>query len=440
MAQTLSFGTDGIRGHAGAFPIDAPTAWVLGLVLGRQVPCVLLARDSRESGPLLAAALAAGVRHAGAEPIPVGVLPTPALSVLLEAGWAQRGVMVTASHNPAADNGLKVLGADGHKLDDEQQQLLQDALNAVLETGPRMAVSPQITAEPRHDEARAFYQAALLRHLPPGRWLEGCRVVLDGSYGAGAHTGPALLGALGAEVIPFACALDGVRINLDCGAVHPEALAALVLERGADLGVGLDGDADRGVMVTSSGRVLDGDALLFLLATPPAVVGTVMSGGGLEQALSARGIELVRTPVGDRFVDAAVHQRQLAVGAESSGHVCLPDGLPTADGMLSCLRVLAGGVELDARLEGYRPWPRVQQNVAVTHRPPIDSLPELVQACRQVEVELGAGGRTLLRYSGTEPLLRVLVEGRDEILVQRAAATLVQVVRDVIGAGTCPQD
>jgi phosphoglucosamine mutase len=216
--------------------------------------------------------------------------------------------------------------------------------------------------------------------------------------------------------------------------VQPAALARLVAEHGAQIGIGLDGDADRGVMVSAAGRVLDGDALLYLLATGPAVVGTIMTGGGLEEALRVRGIGLVRTPVGDRFVDAAVHGRELSVGAETSGHVCLADGLPTADGMLSCLRVLAGGTDLDARLQGYSPWPRVQQNVAVTDRPPIDSLPELVRACALVEAKLGPGGRTLLRYSGTEPLLRVLVEGRDEPSVQRAADHLVGVVRAAIGA------
>ena len=435
MAASLRFGTDGIRGPAGSFPIDAATARVLGLVLGRQVGRVLMARDSRSSGPELVAALVAGVREAGGQAIPLGVLPTPALSALLQRGWADRAVMVTASHNPPADNGLKVLGPDGRKLGDDAQQLLQDALNQELQIGTAPAfTSTDALAEPRHDEARQQYLAILRQLLPPGRWLDGCTVVLDASYGAGAHTGPAILEALGAVVIPMACQIDGQRINVGCGAVHPQALASMVREHDAQVGVGLDGDADRGVLVAASGQVLDGDALLYLLASAPAVVGTVMSGGGLEQALAARGIELVRTPVGDRHVDAAVHARQLAVGAETSGHVSLADGLPTADGMLSCLRVLAGGVDLDARLEGYRAWPRVQQGVAVTHRPPLDSLPELVAACQQVEADLGPGGRTLLRYSGTEALLRVLVEGRDEASVQRAAATLVDVVRRVIGA------
>jgi phosphoglucosamine mutase len=433
MPVTTSFGTDGIRGPAGRFPIDAPTAWALGLVLGQQAPRVVLARDSRTSGPVLTAALAAGVEAAGSRAIPVGVVPTPALSVLLAAGWGDRGVMVTASHNPPQDNGLKVLGADGGKLGEGEQRQLQDALNQAL-AGVAPGPLPERVDEPRHDEARECYLERLRACLPSGRWLQGCRVVLDGSYGAGSVTGPAMLRALGAELVPMACEPDGERINTGCGAVHPEALAASVVREGAMLGVGLDGDADRGVLVSASGRVLDGDALLYLLATPPAVVGTIMSGGGLQEALSARGIELIRTPVGDRFVDAAVHEHGLTVGAETSGHVCLHDGLPTADGVLSCLRVLAEGTDLDRRLAAYRPWPRVQHNVAVTHRPPIQSIPALTEACAEVEAELGAGGRTLLRYSGTEPLLRVLVEGRDEDSVQRSADRLVQVVRDLMGA------
>jgi phosphoglucosamine mutase len=434
MARTLRFGTDGVRGRAGRFPIDPATAWILGLVLGSQAGRVLVARDSRSSGPSLCAALAAGVRQAGAEPVPLGLLPTPALSVLLSEGWGERGVMVTASHNPPHDNGLKVLGADGHKLGEDAQQRLQDALNQALAERSVPVELPASVSEPRHREAFTRYLEVLRAKIPAGRWLEGERVVLDASFGAGAHSGPAILEALGAELIPLACEPDGERINVGCGAVHPEALAALVVERGASLGVGLDGDADRGLLVSASGRVLDGDALLYLLASPPAVVGTIMSGGGLEEALTERGIELVRTPVGDRYVDAAVHGRGVQVGAETSGHVCLHDGLPTADGMLSCLRVLAAGCDLDARLAEYHPWPRVQRNVAVTHRPPLDSLPELCAAQERAERTLGAQGRTLLRYSGTEPLLRVLVEGRDETLVRRMADELVQAVRSVIGA------
>ncbi len=434
MAEILRFGTDGIRGPAGRFPIHPPVAWALGYVLGQGGAAVLVACDPRTSGPELVSALAQGVRASGGLVLSVGVLPTPALSVLLAAGWARWGVMVTASHNPPADNGLKVLGSDGRKLDDLEQERVEAEANRALRHHPPLEVlDPE--PEPRHVEARELYLRAVRDLLPSGPWLRDVAVVIDGSFGAGAHSAPALLESAGARVVRFACEPDGARINVGCGAVSPMALAERVVAEGADLGLALDGDADRGIMVSATGRVLDGDAMLYLLATPPAVVGTVMSGGGLEEALRAKGIELHRTPVGDRHVDAAVHEHGLAVGAETSGHVCLADGLPTADGALSCLRVLVGGADLEARLEGYRPWPRVQQNVVVSHRPPLDGVPALVAAERQVQDRLGGSVRILLRYSGTEPLLRILVEGRDAALVEVAAADLVRAVRKSLGTG-----
>ncbi len=426
----LEFGTDGIRGRAGRFPIDAPTAQALGRVLGRGGRRVLLARDSRSSGPALVEALAAGVQAAGGLAESLGLLPTPALSVALASGWGSRGVMVTASHNPAADNGLKVLGADGRKLADSQQDALEESLNRCLAEQPAPAeLLRDQPLGPRVQAAMANYLQHLARALPPGRWLEGQAVVVDGAHGSGAHSAPALLARLGARVIPIHCSPDGERINLDCGALHTADLARAVLVEGADWGMALDGDADRGLMVSASGRVLDGDAMLYLLARPPAVVGTVMSGAGLEQALAARGIHLHRTAVGDRFVDAALHEHGLDVGAETSGHVCLADGLPTACGTLSCLRVLVGGPDLDARLADYRPWPRRQLNVAVRDRPPLDRQPAIVAAQDHALQLLGPGGRVLLRYSGTAPLLRILTAGREAARVEQAALDLARGAR-----------
>ncbi|MFH1465516.1 MAG: phosphoglucosamine mutase, partial [Pseudomonadota bacterium] len=387
MTARLEFGTDGIRGRAGTFPIDGATAWVIGRVVGRDGR-VLLAADPRLSSPWLVAAVAAGVRAAGGEAESVGVLPTPALSALLAAGWGARGVMVTASHNPAADNGLKVLSADGHKLGDDAQAALQAALNIELARGRAPAELPATERAPRAAEARAAYLAALAARLPQGPWLAGQRIALDAGFGAGGPTAAALLASFGAEVAPMGCEPDGARINHGCGALHPEALAARVREVGAVAGIALDGDADRCILVTGGGRVLDGDALLFLLAAPPAAVGTIMSGAGLEEGLKARGIELIRTPVGDRFVDAAVHARGLAAGAESSGHVCIAGGLPTADGTLTGLTVLAGGLDLDARLAGYTPWPRAQLEVPAGRRLPVDS-PALAAASDAALAALG---------------------------------------------------
>ncbi len=433
MAERLSFGTDGIRGRAGLFPIDGATATLLGLQLGAGGARVVLARDTRPSGAQLCRALAVGVRAAGGEPVAVGVLPTAGLSLLLAHDWGERGVMVTASHNPAHDNGLKVLGADGRKLADDEQAALEEALNRALASPPAPLDADGALDEARHEEAVAFYLWRLLRALPRGRWLEGRHLVADAAQGAGCRTLPAALEALGARVTRLACDGDGQRINAGCGVMDPAALAAAVSQQGADGGVALDGDADRALLVSASGRLLDGDALLYLLAEAPAVVGTVMSNSGLALALRRRGIELYRTPVGDRFVDAALHERGLRVGGESSGHICLADGFPTADGALSALRVLAGGGDLDQRLADYQPFPRVQINVPVARRRPLKDLPQLVAAQREAEALLGEGGRSLLRYSGTEPLLRVMVEAQQQELADRVAQELVAAARSALG-------
>ena len=430
MNAHLEFGTDGIRGRAGDFPITPATAWVIGRVVGA-LGRVLLAADPRESSPWLVAAVAAGVRAAGGGAEYVGVLPTPALSELLAAGWGDCGVMVTASHNPAADNGLKVLGPDGRKLSDEPQAALEAALNLELARGRAPAVLPTAEPAPRSADSRERYLTALRARLPAGAWLTGHRIAVDGAFGAGGPTAVALLASLGAEVVPMGCEPDGARINAACGALYPEALAARVLEVEASAGIALDGDADRGVLVMRDGRILDGDALLFLLARPPAAVGTIMSGAGLEEGLRARGIALIRTPVGDRFVDAAVHAQGLVAGAEPSGHVCLAGGLPTADGTLTCLTALAAGLDLQARLAGYAPWPRALLKVPVRRRLPLGH-PEIAAACAAAEADLGPGGRVLLRYSGTEPLLRVLTEGRDPVAVQRTAEVLARRTRALL--------
>jgi phosphoglucosamine mutase len=429
----LRFGTDGIRGRAGAFPIDPASAAALGRALGGGGRSVIVAADPRVSGPWIVAAVAAGVREAGGRAESVGILPTPALSVLLAAGWADQGVMVTASHNGPADNGLKVLGCDGRKLGEEAQ----DALEERLDVERRRCLAPpaeEAQPAPRAGCALETYHAALLSRLPAGPWLAGRRIVVDAGHGAASATAPAVLAALGAEVLPVNCDFDGAAINVGCGALHPSALTGAVRAEGAHAGIALDGDADRGVLVTATGRALDGDALLFLLAEPPAVVGTVMSGAGLEQGLAARGIALHRTAVGDRFVDEAVHDLGLAVGAEPSGHVCLRGGLPTADGMLSCLRALAGGLDLEARLADYRPWPRCQREVRAAARRPLEGATAMEEARARALERLGPGGRVLLRYSGTEPVLRILAEGREPSTVAAAAEDLAHAARAFLGS------
>jgi phosphoglucosamine mutase len=428
----VTFGTDGIRGRAGAFPLDPETAARLGRVVGAGGVQVVVARDTRESGPALAASVALGVAEAGGRAVDAGVLPTPGLSVLLARGWGALGVMVTASHNPPADNGLKVLGSDGGKLPDDVQAAVEEALAA--DRTDRPAPSGRGAASDRADEAFAAYLDALASHLPAGRWLEGRLLVADAAHGAAYRTLPQALARVGATVVPLACAPDGARINVGVGALHPAAAAALVRGTGADAGIVLDGDGDRAILVSATGHVLDGDALLYLLAAPPAVVGTVMTNAGVEEALARRGIALHRTPVGDRYVEACRARLGLAVGAEPSGHVCLADGLPTADGTLSALRVLAGGLDLDARLADCTPHPCCQRDVRVRDRRPLEDVPGLVQARASVLEALGPGGRLVLRYSGTEPVIRLLVEGPLSIRVEASAQALARFLQEALGS------
>ncbi|MBN1337231.1 MAG: phosphoglucosamine mutase [Deltaproteobacteria bacterium] len=432
MAPVVSFGTDGLRGRAGTFPIEADTAARLGRILGARLGTIVVARDTRVSGPALVAGVARGVAEAGGSGVDVGVLPTPGLSVLVALGWGRCGVMVTASHNPPDENGLKVLGPDGRKLSDEAQSSLEDALASDLaERSPPRGDRPLVD---RARVARDAYLDALLGRIPDGRWLEGRRVVADAAHGAACHTLPEVLARLGATVEPLACEEDGTRINVGVGALHPKLAAAHVLETGADVGIALDGDGDRVALVTASGRVLEGDALLFLLAKPPAVVGTIMTNAGVESALARRGIALFRAPVGDRNVEAERMSRALTVGAEPSGHVCLADGLPTSDGALTALSVLAAGFDLDERMRGCPLYPRAQRAVRVQDRPPLEEVPGLAQARTRALAALGPGGRLILRYSGTEPVLRLLVEGRRATRVEAVAQAFTRFLEEAIGS------
>lgn len=434
----MKFGTDGVRGPAGVFPIDAAGAARMGRAVAQLADRVLVARDSRVSGALLTVALVDAARIAGAHVQDLGLLPTSALSALLAEGWGDLGVMLTASHNGPADNGMKVLGATGGKLTDSEQEELERLLTREVEVeGALHAV------EDRSLPAEGAYVKALLRASKLQGELVGASIVVDAANGAASHTLPMIFEALGADVHEVACAADGAQINVGCGALKPAALVARVKEVGADAGVAVDGDGDRCTLVSASGRVLDGDALLYLLATDrgtdtheSSVVGTVMTNAGLEAALHARGIGLVRTPVGDRHVEAALHRENLRVGAEPSGHVCLSDGLPTADGALTALRVLRGGLDIDTRLAGYEPFPSTLINVRVTDKPAIESVPALVAARDVAVAALAPQGRIVFRYSGTEPLLRVMAEGPHAALVTEVAQRLAERVEAVLGVGS----
>ena len=414
----MNFGTDGIRGRFGSAELSVAVATRLGAALFARLGPVRLGvvRDTRQSGPELIEGLRAGF---GGEVVDFGVQPTAALSAILRDGRADFGVAVTASHNPWQDNGLKLLGAGGFKL------TLKDE-GAIAALGDAPPVRGTLRTE-------GFDHAAAVRALlPDGRWLEGVHVALDAAHGAGFEVGPRLLKDLGARVSAIGVAPDGVNINEGLGAVHPDRLAAFLLETGADVGLCLDGDADRCILVNARGQVVDGDALLLLLGAGEGVVGTVMCNAALPRALAERGMGFDRAGVGDRQVAARMRELGWQVGGEPSGHVLLNDGLPTGDGLLTGLRVLAGGLDLVARLDGFRLDPQAKINLRVARKPPLSSVPELVQA--EQEVLQSGAERVLLRYSGTEPKLRILVEAPDADLARSLAERIAAVAETYLGS------
>ncbi len=401
----IRFGTDGLRGRV---PGEMGPALALALgnaaavqalrVSGGAPVRIAVAQDSRPSGAMLEAAVVAGITAAGATVVRCGVVPTPGLSVVVADEGLAGGIMITASHNPAHDNGLKVLDAAGRKPSDAHRTALEALLAAPLVC----AEMPGDVAE--FPEAGDLWLAAVRRKLPGGAWLKGTRVVVDAANGAARGRAVQLVRNLGAEVVAIG-EDGGDRINDGCGAVHPEALAAAVREHAADAGIALDGDGDRVVLCDDAGHILDGDALLWLLAEGPVAVGTIMSNEGLARGLAARGIRLVRTPVGDSHVAAAMVAEGARVGAETSGHVLFADGLPTGCGLLAGLRALAGGAHrLQARLEGYAP------TVQLHGKRPRQPLDVLAPAVAELESE---GCRVVARASGTEPIVRVMVEHTD---------------------------
>lgn len=412
------FGTDGIRGRVGE-GITHGLAVALGAALRHLAGpgAVAIARDTRLSGPMLTTALVQGL---GGELVDLGVLPVGCFSGLLAEGLAPWGVMITASHNPPEDNGLKVLRPGGTKATDAEER----ALEAWMRAPPSAPVLPRVQVL----DGGTLATELLLRHAPAR--LDGLRVVLDTAHGAGFAVAPRVLRALGAEVVHIGATPDGARINTT-GAVALGALQAAVVQHQAQLGLALDGDADRCVLVHADGEVIDGDALLWLVAQPPGLVGTVMCNAALERACAGAGIGFERVGVGDRLVAARLAELGWPSGGEPSGHVLFRDGLPGGDGLLTALRVLAGGVDLRARLEGWRPDPQVLIAVAARQRVPLDDLPEL--AALEAEAQAAGVSRTLVRWSGTEPRLRVLVEAPELALAQRWAQRLGDAARARIG-------
>lgn len=445
--QAPRFGTDGLRGEAGVPPMDPETLRRVGSALGLVLQAsgggskrVLLGNDGRDSAPWILDAVAQGLCAAEIAVQDVGLCTTPALALLTRTGPFEAGIMISASHNPSADNGIKIFGADGRKLSDEAEREIE----SLTET-----VRPAEMREPRVRDCSDL----LLRydeHLGnafPDLDLTGLRVVVDAANGGGSEIAPRVLRAFGAQVVAIACEPDGFNINDGVGALHPEVLARAVLAEEADFGVSLDGDGDRGIFVDEGGRIRDGDDVLAafglrLKATGSlpgdTVVATVMSNLGLHRALESAGVEVHVTPVGDRSVMQAMLEGGFALGGEQSGHILFTgpaalngDGLYTALSLLSLPDLRERGTA--AAFAHFQRFPQKLVNVRVTAKPEIAGLPALVREVEAAKARLGRDGRVLLRYSGTEPLCRVMVEASSAELVEEICSRLVAVVRAELG-------
>jgi phosphoglucosamine mutase len=441
MATRRLFGTDGIRGEANVHPMTPETALRVGMAVAAHFGKkgrVLVGKDTRLSGYLLESALASGLCAMGADVLFVGPIPTPGIAYLARSMRADAGVVISASHNHFADNGIKLFANDGYKLADAIEQQLE-ALMADGAVEHKRARGKDIGKAWRIDDAAGRYITALKQAFPPELDLEGMRVVVDCANGAAYKIAPTVLEELGAEVVAIGVDPDGLNINDGVGAMHPEVLSAKVREVGAQFGVALDGDADRSIFSDENGDIVDGDAILAMCARDlhqraelrgAAVVATVMSNLGLERSLAEVGLSLVRTPVGDRYVVEAMRGGGYNLGGEQSGHLVFMNHSTTGDGMIAALQVLGimqrTGSPLSRLGAVMTRLPQIIRSIKVARREPIDKLPGLTKAIRQVELELRDCGRVLVRYSGTEPKIRVMVECEDEgtadALVERIGA------------------
>ncbi|MDG4595074.1 MAG: phosphoglucosamine mutase [Candidatus Contendobacter sp.] len=438
------FGTDGIRGRVGDHPITAEFVLKLGWAAGRALQAdgfnkVVIGKDTRISGYMFESALEAGLSAAGVNIALLGPMPTPGIAYLTRTLHACAGIVVSASHNPYYDNGIKFFSRDGQKLPDVVEERIEELLEQPLIT----AESDALGKAERIVDAAGRYIEFCKSTAPAYTSLAGLKIAVDCGHGATYHVAPSVFNELGATVIPMGVAPNGLNINLDCGSTKPALLRALVREQNADLGIAFDGDGDRVIMVDHRGEVLDGDDLLFIIARDRlragsrfnAVVGTLMTNLGLEIALRALGLDLRRAQVGDRYVMEALLAENLILGGENSGHIICLDRTTTGDGIISALQVLSAmlqsGKSLHDLKAGMSKYPQVLINVTVTG--PVDlRRPAIQDAMRAVESQLGDQGRVLLRPSGTEPVVRVMVEGADASIVERHARELADVVRNTL--------
>jgi len=445
------FGTDGIRALAGQYPLDATTIFACGLALGHSLrklasePKVILGRDTRESGPWIAATLAAGLRETGVAVESAGVVPTPAVAYLARKHGFQAGVVISASHNPWYDNGIKIFGGDGFKLADAVELAMEDEIlhHAAQIAAPDPATLPAVEENPAY---KADYIQFLIDCVP-GLSLDGLRIVADCAHGAAAAVAPEIFKRLGGNCVTLCnIAPDGRNINEGCGALHPKWVAAEVAAQGAELGLTFDGDADRCMLAGAKNNVINGDAILLVAArdlkargmlTGDLVVATTMSNMGLEAALKRSGIRMLRAAVGDRYVLELMLKRYAALGGEQSGHILLPHLATTGDGLLTALVVLdliaRTGKSIDELTADLKVFPQVIVNVRVREKKPLESIPAVAAAIRAAEEELKDSGRVVIRYSGTEPLARVMIEAESEEAMKRYAEAIADAIQAELG-------
>ncbi len=447
------FGTDGIRGAAGVFPMTVEVADALGRAVVAALSkdtsgVVIIGRDTRISSPVFEQAVAQGVTAAGGEVWRAGVLPTPALAYVVERHAAAAGIMISASHNPAADNGLKVLRAGGRKCTDAEEARLEKALREAFRpsAGSALSAAPRDPAGIVRDDLRRDYEHYIRDCFARELDLKGRRIVVDAAHGAAWQTTPSALRALGAEVVSFYDHPDGNNINDGCGSTFPQAIEALVREHRGDVGIAHDGDADRVILCDETGRALDGDEVLAILALDAlergtlahqTLVATVMSNLGLEEALGARGASVVRVPVGDRFVAEAMEQGGFTLGGEQSGHIIVRPFQQTGDGLVAALSVLCAmqraGKPLSELRQCLHLYPQRLFNLPVKEKRPLEGWAQVQSALAEAEAALQGRGRLLLRYSGTEPKIRLLVEAREGETIEAVAEKILAPIRSAIG-------
>ena len=444
------FGTDGIRAVAGEYPLDKKTVYAIGRALGDHLPAgprrVVIGQDTRESSGWIADTLISGLRDSGVETASAGVVPTPAVAYLAHTHGFSAGVVISASHNPWRDNGIKVFGGDGYKLPDEIELEIEAEIFALLKTNAEPGADTKIQPSlPGDASLRQDYLNWMALALPGAERL---RIVVDCANGAASTVAPDIFKHSGAQVEFTHRVPDGRNINENCGALHPEIVAREVISRTADLGICFDGDADRALFSDSNGHVVNGDAVMLLLARElqrrgelanDTVVATTMSNMGLEIALRESSIKMLRAPVGDKYVLEEMRKTGAVLGGEQSGHIILSREATTGDGLLTAMRVLAivaaSGQSLAQLVSGLRVFPQTIKNVRVKEKRALEQMPAVMAAIQKAEQQLNGNGRVNVRYSGTEALARVMVEAESEETVQRFATEIAAALQAAIGAG-----